>query len=512
MKSPSVERVLAPLPSVDGDLERRLLATLIRDPDAFDEVAELLQPADFDDPRARRLFQVFAEEIGSLARGDDGSIDVALLARRLAARRDLENCGGPVALAEIQDLEPGSAQARLYAREIRRASVDRAARRLGRKIAEQGLDGSTAGELDEIAAFLADPDGRGAATGQPIPLIPFAEIGRPVEDDYLVKGLLSRHSLAAEIGASGSSKSFVAVDLALHVASGTPWRGLRTRRGRVVYIAAEGAAGLRNRITAARKRLALGSAETVEFYLVPDVVRLVEGSDDVDRLVSTVRGAFPNGRADLFILDTLSRSIAGRDENSSQDMTEAIAQADRLRVEFGAAVLILHHSGKDESRGARGHSSLRAALDTELEVRKLDGTYTLTLTKSREHETGRVWHHRLEPVELGTDADGDPITSCIVRPVTDADDLEFVAKPRLNAHEERTLTALRALLDVAMGTGLTAPDSASKESLREWVERHAGVPHATRRNVVLKGLKGLKSKGIVEIEGERVFLVREDFT
>lgn len=347
---------------------------------------------------------------------------------------------------------------------------------------------------------------------RPYPLIAFGDIHPGLEEDYLVKGVIARGSLAALIGAPGSSKTFVALELSLSTASNTPWRGLRTRRGRVVYVAAEGAAGLRNRLTASRRRLALGNPSSVQFHLVPDVVRLVDDADDIDRLVTTIREQIPDGGVDLIVIDTLSRAIAGRDENSAQDMTTAVDQADRLRREFGCAVLLVHHSGKDESRGARGHSSLRAALDTELEVRKLGETFALTLSKAREHETGRVWHHRLELVEIGVDPDGDPISSCIVRPLSDNDDIENGSKPHLNANEERTLTALRALLAVADGTSLTAPDSAPKDALRDWVERHAGVSHALRRNVVLKGLKGLKAKGIVEIERDRVFLVRDDLT
>lgn len=367
---------------------------------------------------------------------------------------------------------------------------------------------AAAAELElahRLGARAAEPPSPSSESGnRHFRLIPFADIDAQLEDDYLVKGILGRGAFAGLIGAPGGSKTFVSLELSLAVGSGTPWRGLRTRRGRVVYIAAEGASGLRNRVTAARRRLALGDPRSVEFYLIPDVVRLVDGSDDVERLVETIRVAIPAGVVDLFVLDTLSRAIAGRDENSAADMTEAIARADRLRSEFGAAVLLVHHSGKDETRGARGHSSLRAALDTELEVRKLGDSFALTLTKAREHESGRVFHHRLEPVEIGVDPDGDPITSCIVRPIGEGESPQSVD---LNVNEQRTHEAIRALLNGSAGTSFEAPEAVLTKDLHQWVEQNCKVPRDLRRGVVRKGLDGLKKKGLVATEGKRVFLL-----
>jgi len=92
-----------------------------------------------------------------------------------------------------------------------------------------------------------------------------------------------------------------------------------------------------------------------------------------------------------------------------------IANADRLRKETGAAVLLIHHCGKDASKGARGHSSLRGAVDTEIAIEGQAGRRTATVTKQRDLPSGQLFAFELEQQMLGHDEDGDPVFSCIVK-------------------------------------------------------------------------------------------------
>lgn len=110
--------------------------------------------------------------------------------------------------------------------------------------------------------------------------------------------------------------------------------------------------------------------------------------------------------------ETASR-VAGGDENSSTDMGAMVTHLDYLRHATKAHLLVVHHSGKDASKGARGHSLLRAATDTEIEIQ----IGRITVTKQR--DLGLAWPSgscgfSLDVVELGRDEDGDPITSCVV--------------------------------------------------------------------------------------------------
>jgi hypothetical protein len=118
-------------------------------------------------------------------------------------------------------------------------------------------------------------------------------------------------------------------------------------------------------------------------------------------------------RVGLIVIDTLNRVMPGGNENAPDDMSAFIGHADAIAKATGAFVLIVHHSGKDAAKGARGHSSLRAAVDTELELKRDGEVRVLTLSKSREGEDGIQFAFRLEQVELGIDDDFDPISSCV---------------------------------------------------------------------------------------------------
>jgi len=153
--------------------------------------------------------------------------------------------------------------------------------------------------------------------------------------------------------------------------------------------------------------------------LVGQSVTLLEPSTDVDALVATCRDVQTRAGAPvgLLVIDTLARVTAGGDENSSVDMGRLIAAADRLKSTTGAHVQLVHHMGKDASKGARGHSSLRAALDTEIEVSVDDATrlHTAKVTKQRDlASNGERLQFRLAPVPLGVDQWGGQVTACAV--------------------------------------------------------------------------------------------------
>ena len=160
----------------------------------------------------------------------------------------------------------------------------------------------------------------------------------------------------------------------------------------------------------------------------------MDPSADVEGLIELVlaKVAFaecPN--VSLIIVDTVARVMGGANENASEDMARLVAAGDRIRHETGAHVLFIHHSGKDTSKGARGHSSLRAAVDTEVEVTADDvaRTHTAKITKQRDLPSkGERIAARLVSVALGVDQWGGSITACAVEPA-DLCDVE-PPKPR----------------------------------------------------------------------------------
>jgi energy-coupling factor transporter ATP-binding protein EcfA2 len=228
--------------------------------------------------------------------------------------------------------------------------------------------------------------------------------------EFLVRDLLEPGSLAVLYGEPGSGKSTLAVDLAFAIATGAAWRGRETMKGLALHVAGEGSRGLRYRQAAYCQRYDV--PRTAPYAVLPQALALNQGGDqDLVALIGMASqdiGCTPR----LVIIDTLSRCMVG-DENSPVDMPAFIRAVDYVRNATGAAVLVLHHSGKDMSKGARGHTSLRAAADTELQVEGTANPRTLQVRKQRDLELAEPMGFRLEPVAIAGD-ESDQVTACVV--------------------------------------------------------------------------------------------------
>jgi putative DNA primase/helicase len=226
-------------------------------------------------------------------------------------------------------------------------------------------------------------------------------------------------------GASGSGKSFLTLDIAAAVAGGSnEWFGRRITQAPVTYACLEGEAGMGKRIKAWNMCHEKPVPGNLRFITQPfDLL-----SDDLSELAKSVVSSGAAGG--LLILDTLNRAAAGADENSSVDMGNMIAAAKRLQIQLGGLVLLVHHTGKDASKGLRGHSSLYAALDGAIEVSKLDMRHDWSVAKSKDDVTGESHPFRLEVVQVGLDDDGDEITTCVIRPDDIKDTLRRALPPK----------------------------------------------------------------------------------
>ncbi len=257
----------------------------------------------------------------------------------------------------------------------------------------------------EFEAAVQAPVAGTPARFQPVPIGEFAGRAPP---RWIVKGVLPQAELVVLFGESGSGKSFVALDLAMAIALGLPWRERRVRQGRVVYIAAEGAGGFRNRCVAyaaAKTPHALDPA--IPFDVIPDAPNLLL-KDDALAVAKAI------GRADVVIVDTFAQVTPGGNENAGEDMGKALAHCKGIHRTTGALVVLVHHSGKDASKGARGWSGLRAAADAELEVIRQPTGRMMRTSKQKDGDDGLAWGFGLDVVTIGVDEDGDPITSCVV--------------------------------------------------------------------------------------------------
>ena len=185
---------------------------------------------------------------------------------------------------------------------------------------------------------------------------------------WLVEDMLPEYSMAAIVGPSYSGKSFLAVDIACSVAAGTPFHGRAVKQGSVFYVVGEGRLGARRRVDAfCRDRGISMTRKTAPLHFSKQGLNFRDPAS-----ISAIRDDLRKVKdVKLIIIDTLARSFGGGNENAPQDMGEFINGCDDLMHEFGATVLMVHHTGKDSSAGARGHSSLFGALDTCLTVKKI---------------------------------------------------------------------------------------------------------------------------------------------
>ena len=205
-------------------------------------------------------------------------------------------------------------------------------------------------------------------------------------------------------GAPGEGKTFVALDLAYHVAAGKPWMDRKVHAGPVLYLAYEGTGGMRKRAQAILQKH--GQTDVPLYIHAADYnLRDVTGRKALGSLLAVL----PE-KPVLIVLDTLARALKGGDENSAQDMGALNDAVGALVEATGACVLLIHHSGKNKNAGARGSSALLGAIDTELEV---EGK-AVHARKQRDVELCESIGFKLHPLVVGVDDDGDEITSCVV--------------------------------------------------------------------------------------------------
>jgi hypothetical protein len=272
-------------------------------------------------------------------------------------------------------------------------------------------------QLPPIEAYSTDVGSR-PERKRPLPFLrgeDFSAMTPRLDSPGIVKGLLPSESLIAIIGPSGSGKTFWGTDLGCHVASDLQYRKRRTTSGLVIYGALEGAGSARNRFYAWRQNRLRDRSASLPLRAMIDPINLRDPSDAL-RMVEFIRAAESDyeKKVALCFIDTLSRAMAGGNENAPDDMGALIDGADAIRRNTGASVVLIHHLGKDETRGARGHNSLYAALDTEITIRVAGAERVAKVTKQRDWPSGDEFAFRLETVEIGRDVDGDAVTSCVV--------------------------------------------------------------------------------------------------
>lgn len=321
---------------------------------------------------------------------------------------------------------------------------------------------------------------------------------------WTVRGVIPAQGLACIYGASGSGKSFLALDLCAAVADGKqPWFGRRLERTPVVYAALEGEHGFRQRVNAWQLHHGRDVPTNLRFVLQPfDLRERQDLSDLAD--AATASGA---GRG-LLVIDTLNRATGGSDENSSKDMGDIIDAAKTLQSQLGGTVLLVHHTGKDQTKGLRGHSSLHAALDAAIEVLRNNERREWRIAKSKDDCDSAAHAFRLQIVEIGKDEYGEPVTSCAVVPDDSPVELRRAIPPKSGNQR----VAWDVVGEICRKAGDMRPQDAPErlpygnpavqlETALEAVGARLVCELKRKRERAQQALTGLQARGLIEIDG-----------
>lgn len=279
---------------------------------------------------------------------------------------------------------------------------------------------------------------------------------------WIVRDLLPQAELGVIYGAPGSGKTFWALDVLLTIArGGTTWRDRRALPGRVAYVAAEGAGGVRTRLQAYANHASV-SLDALDFFALGDAPNLLDAKATAAMLDALATLA----PLSLLVLDTYASVMPGGNENSGEDAGLVIAACKRFHRKTGALVLLIHHCGKDSAKGARGWSGMLGAVDVEINVTRdaKNGNRCASVTKLKDgRDTAQDFGFRLDVVRLPTMGE-DEVKSCVVIH-EDFDQSDMRSEPvdtepydafiqalggAIRAPEAHIITAMRTILECSM--------------------------------------------------------------
>jgi hypothetical protein len=280
---------------------------------------------------------------------------------------------------------------------------------------------------------------------------------------FLIDGFLGRHEQSAWYGAPESGKSTGIIDAACRVASGLQYGGRVVMRGAVLYVAAERGMNVRRRVLAWRLEHGI---DDFPLAVIDDAVDLRTGKVDADRIIDAAKrlGEESGHPVVWIIFDTLSRVLAGGDENSPRDMGALVASIDRIFRTTGAHCSLVHHTPLGESDRMRGHTSFNGAMDTTVRIEKRNGIVALEVDKASDLPDGEKpkLFFRFKSITLTAD----PHTTASIL-VQAEDDFAAVAaggkkepkngRPRRMAKSAQA--AMRALEEAISECGTLAPAS-----------------------------------------------------
>lgn len=358
------------------------------------------------------------------------------------------------------------------------------------------------------------------AKGARFQLLSLEALEKLPRPEWLLEGMIPESTTTTIYGPPRNLKSFVALAWSLSIAYGLPWAGRPVKQGAVIYLAAEGAAGMKKRVKAWRKAAGM-EEESAPFALLPTAVNMVKPEEgEVEALIAAIQDYGRQCRAPvkLLVIDTLARCFAGGDEDRAGEMGAFVRSVDHIREQTGAAILIVHHSGKDKERGPRGSSSLFGAMDAAFECDRDPAGSLVTVRTTKQKDAEEAAPLVLKTAAVEWHEDGEPEGSIILEP-TD----EVAAKKRGRAPVPPSAqVAMTILVDTITrsggnpphGTDAHIPRNVRVVSVAAWREAHYSRTvgedgkQDTKRKAFTRAVDALQRAGLVGIWTDYAWLIK----
>jgi hypothetical protein len=304
--------------------------------------------------------------------------------------------------------------------------------------------------------------------------------------------------------------------MGLHITTGQPWMGKKSKQGAVVYIVGEGARGLQKRLEAMQKYYGITNA--TPFYVIGRAVNFMDRNavrmleEDIQDLLDA-----EGQTLGAIMVDTVARAIPGADENAVKEMGIFIAGCDRLRENLQCTVFAIHHAGKDISRGARGSNSLLGAVDAEYLIEQKKGHVgTLTVSDMRDGESGEVM--TFDMLSIGTSDGKSTLVPTLRAPAAVSQGIAPTPPAKLAGDQE---LAFGALEEALRKTGKDQSSSTRACTVAAWRAVYYGRRSGDGADAMEKGFKrsrtALLGKGLIEVNDPYVWVrtawsAADDFT
>ena len=303
----------------------------------------------------------------------------------------------------------------------------------------------------------------------------------------IIDTILFEQTYAAITGGSYTGKTFFALDMFLAVAAGIEFHGRTTKKGKVLYVLGEGKTGIMQRIDTWCAVNGVNYKE-LDFYLSTMPINLRD-----DQLINRVKKEITAiNEVSVVVIDTLNRNFGGGNENSPGDMGEFIDGCSSIIHECGCSVVVLHHVGKDQSAGARGHSSFYAALDTEIWTAK-HRQHDIKVTCGKQKDAPEFTPMQFMKVST---------RNSVVLEETDLE--QRPAEAKLGKNDRIALEAFEEALEAKQAT--SEGKSECCLHLDEWRpvfnRRHTGDNKKSKNTAFTRARSDLVSKGILQVEDD----------